>query len=186
MYTSGIFTRPLLGLTREDKRGRLRLIPEQRNPRATVNVPISSDNFWRLWVFFPLVQIKRLAEFARYRRRLNWSRASRCFGRLVLRWRTRALFSPRLMQLLSRLWKKNLRREVWRPLSWPPSQREAKVVISMWGDQDGAWISEAKANSVSLVCSSRPLLLMLGAPGLKVHVGALLVWLAGCGSKFPA
>lgn len=106
--TSGIFTRPLLVLTCKDKLGEAATGPSAaKSSRRLQRADFIRQFLASLGLFPPLVLIKRLAELARYRRRLNRSRASRCFGRGVLRWRARALFSPRLMQLLSRLWKKN-------------------------------------------------------------------------------
>lgn len=72
--TSGIVTRPLLVLTREDKLWEAATDPRAAKPsRRLQRADFIRQFLASSGLFCPLVLIKRLAEFARYRRRLNRS-----------------------------------------------------------------------------------------------------------------
>lgn len=75
-----------------------------------------------------------------------------------------------------------MRREVWDP---PPAQSEAKVVISLWGDDYGGWISAAKLISSASASLLPPLFLLRFRLGISASM-LELVRLAGRGSNFPA
>lgn len=119
--------------------------------------PDSEDpnRFRQPWAAFSLVLIKHLADLrgvdvAEITRLDLWTGSSD--GAHVHS-------PPSLMQRFCRLWK--MVRSVWSAAVRPPSQSEAKVVISLWGDDYGGWISAAKLILSSAFAMSAPLSLAL-------------------------